>query len=477
MIMTENCRGSNEPVDTTISELRGKSVKSVMKPFKQLKSLYIAVSANAGQMRKLMKDILQEQHCHLQLALKNCLSQVASEMFTKKLISEPVKDEPTYDKLVGDFKAGIEFKDVSELQKYWQSFIEILSNQSGSAVGAADYLANELSRRLKSHNAPPSTCPLLNDKDSIKIVDVDREEEIMEKLEDLHEKFAGLMRQVRTELNKEIENKRTTLSDIARYAQDFITWENIDFSSVQSIDELFTKLHCYFDFLDCRVVIAISKEYITKNDDLIHKLEGHSKQSHKFRNMLSVKTLRESLLEIYNPHFKNPENAPTVHIKLNNSWDEAPIEGLYLLIRKFLPKHEKESLINHILILSGSVLIKYIVQASQVDCLIGCAQGKLQFMRLIGIFGLVINGTPILDEDENMNFSFDNALFEAAKVGHNEAAQFLLDLGSSLDVAFLEAAKGSHVRATCFLLELGAKIGTLMPLCATLGKNDLNYKL
>ena len=426
-------------------------------------------------MQKLMKDILKEQHHPLQLALKDGLLQVASEMFTKDLIHESVKDEPTYDKLIGNFKAGMEFKDASELQKHWQSFIEIVSNQGGSAVGAAKYLAKELTERLKSHNAPPCTCPLVNNKDSIKIVDVDSEEEVMEKLQDLHETFASLMRRVRTELNKEIESKQTTLSDIAHYAQDFITWDNIDFSSIQSIDELFTKLHCYFDFLDCRVLVVISKEYITKNDSLIKKLEGHSKQSHKFRNMLSVKTLRESLLEIYNPHLKNPENAPTVHIKLNNSWDEAPIEGLYLLIRKFLPKHDKESLINNILILSGSVLIKYIVQASQIDCLIAYAKGKRQFMRLIGIFGLVINDTPILDEDENMNFSFDSGLFEAAKVGHSEAAQFLLDLGSSLNLALLEAAKDSHIRASCFLLELGAKIGTLMSLCTTLGKNDLNY--
>ena len=299
-----------------------------------------------------MKDILQEQDYPLQIVLKNCLPQVSSEMFTKNLIPESVKDEPTYDKLVGEFKARMEFKDASELQKHWQTFIEILSNQGGSAVGAATYLAKELTERLKSHNAPPST-PLVNNKDSIKIVDVDSEEEIMEKLQDLHETFASLMRRVRTELNKEIENKQTTLSDIAHYAQDFITWDNIDFSSIQSIDELFTKLHCYFDFLDCRVVVVISKVYITKNDSLIKKLEDHSKQSHKFCSMQSVKTLRESLLEIFNPHLKNPENAPTVHIKLNNSWNKANIEALYLLIRKFLPKHERQSLLNHITISSA----------------------------------------------------------------------------------------------------------------------------
>ena len=52
------------------------------------------------------------------------------------------------------------------------------------------------------------------------------------------------------------------------------------------------------------------------------------------------------------------------------------------------------------------------------------AKGKIQFIHLIGIFGLTINDEPILKKDENMNFTFKSALLETANSGHDEAVQF-----------------------------------------------------
>ena len=62
------------------------------------------------------------------------------------------------------------------------------------------------------------------------------------------------------------------------------------------------------------------------------------------------------------------------------------------------------------------------------ESLIEHAGGKLQFMHLIGIFSLCINDHAILQEDENMNFTFELALLEAVAAGHNEAVEFLLQL-------------------------------------------------
>ena len=422
-----------------------------------------------------MKDILHKQHYPLQKALQNCLPQVAAEMFTEGLISELVKNEPTYDKLVDEFKAGMEWKDVSELLKHWQSFVKILSNRSGPAKYAANHLGSELRDQL-------STCSIATEQESQsrcipnndgstnpKEVILKNEDEVLEQLRSLQVEFVVMMRQFRNELKEKVQQNKNTLGELTDYIIDFLPWAKEDFVNIQELNDLFTKLHCYFDFLDCEVIVVIAKGFVT--EDLSKRLQCHSEKARGFRNTQSVKTLRTCLLDIYNPYLVNPENAPKVHIKLNNSWDEATVEGLYLLIRQFLPKHEKQSLLSHISISKGSVYIKYIVQEAQVDCLIVYAQGKLQFMRLIGMFGLVINDTPILDEDENMNFSFNSALFEAAKVGHIEAAHFLIELQCNIDIAFFEAVKDGHIEASKFLLELGAKIGTLTSLYTTIGKD------
>ena len=428
-----------------------------------------------------MKDILQEQHYPLQKALKNCLPQVASEMFSEDLISGTVKDEPTYDKLIDEFKAGMEWKDVSELLKHWQSFVKILSNQSGPAKHAANHLGSELRDHLSTcsvaaEQKSQNRCIPNNDgSTNPEEVILNDEDEVLEQLRSLQVEFVGMMRQFRKELREKVQQNKNILGELTDYIIDFIPWAKEDFVNIQELNDLFTKLHCYFDFLDCELIVVIAKGFVA--EDLSKRLQCHSKQARGFRNTQSVKTLRTCLLDIYNPYLVNPENAPKVHIKLNNSWDEATVEGLYLLIRQFFPKHEKQSLLSHISISKGSVYIKYIIQEAQIDCLIAYAQGKLQFMRLIGMFGLVINDTPILDEDENMNFSFDSALFEAAKVGHIEAAQFLIELRCSIDVAFFEAVKNSHIEASTFLLELGAKIGTLKSLYTTIGKEESQVKI
>uniref|UniRef100_A0A1X7SZV2 Uncharacterized protein n=1 Tax=Amphimedon queenslandica TaxID=400682 RepID=A0A1X7SZV2_AMPQE len=98
------------------------------------------------------------------------------------------------------------------------------------------------------------------------------------------------------------------------------------------------------------------------------------------------------------------------------------------LSEKFLNVKLAQSLLKHITIITGSVVIKYRVLDSTADSLIEYTGGKLQFMRLIGIFSLDINDHPVLQEDENMNFTFELALFEAVTAGNIEAVKFLLQL-------------------------------------------------
>ena len=441
---------------------------------------YLGSSTDAGQcqLKKIMKDLLQEQHHSLQLAFRNILPQVAAKMYSSKMIPESVKDNPNYDKLIDEFKAGIEWqKNVLSLQKYWQSFLEILSSQGGAAAqGAADYLDTELSKKLRSLKpaAIQSTYTFSSIEEDVKTIELDSEVIVLKQIHNLHQAFAGLMRQVRAELIEEIQNQttKTCLSDIAGYVQVYISWESLDFSHIDDLDGLFKELHRFYDFLDCDIIVAIAKEYLT-NSHLSKKLQNHSKEAIEFRNTQSVKTLRNGLMQIYNPHLKNPENAPISHIKLKETWNEVHIEGLYLLIKHFLPKHEKQSLLNHIDISAGSVIIKYIVRESQVDHLIAYAQDKLQFMRLIGMSSLVINDTPILaDEDENKNFTFDVALLEASKVGCIEAGQFLLELGASVNTALLKALQDDKIEAVSVLMELGGNIDDALLEAAKHGQTD-----
>ena len=248
----------------------------------------------------------------------------------------------------------------------------------------------------------------------------------------LHERFVSLIIKVKEALKEKVHRGDLTIGTLTEFIQTHMYWENVEeLKVIEDLDELFTKLHRYFDFLECGLIVAITKKYI--QGQLATQLKQHKENALKLRRQQSIKNLKNELRKFYTPHLQDTSNMPEIYIQLNEAWEEADIAGLYLLVKCLLPKTKQQSLLEHITIDDGSVLIKYRVEESYVDYLIAYAENKPQFMRLIGIFGLVINSIPILQEDENKNFTFDSALLESSQSGNNEAVQFLLDLGVNVN--------------------------------------------
>ena len=265
----------------------------------------------------------------------------------------------------------------------------------------------------------------------------EEEKQVKITLVSLDRNFSLLMVAVRSSLDHKLQHQQLVLVDFIRWIEHRMKWVG-ELSDITDLNELFKKLHPYFDFIDCELIVDMSEEFLNEcfNEDkksLVSELKEHIAKAESFRCSSTVKELKDKLKTIYSPHLTDLSNMPQIQLELHNPWNEAAIEGLYLLIQHLLPHRTKQSILKYIEIETGSVRIKYIVHESKADCLISYAQGKLQFMRLIGIFGLTINGEPILEDDENMNFTFGLALLEAANAGHDEAIEFLLKLGFDVD--------------------------------------------
>ena len=259
----------------------------------------------------------------------------------------------------------------------------------------------------------------------------EEEKQVNTTLKNLDKTFSVLMVAVRSALDHKLQHQQLVLVDFIRWIEHRMKWVG-ELKDIDDLDEVFKKLHPYFDFIDCELIVDMSEKFLNDKcfgedkKNLVCELKEHMLKAETLRCSSTVKELKTKLRQIYSPQLVNLSNMPTIQIMLHNPWNEATIGGLYLLIGHLLPHKSKQSILKYIEIDTGSVIIKYIVHKSKADSLIAHAQGKLQFMHLIGIFGLTINGEPILEEDENMNFTFESALLEAAKTGHNEAAQFLL---------------------------------------------------
>ena len=77
-------------------------------------------------------------------------------------------------------------------------------------------------------------------------------------------------------------------------------------------------------------------------------------------------------------------------------------------------------------IIPGSLTIVLLVPQHISLSLIEHSKHKIQFMKLTGIISLQIGDTYILQDEENDNYTFEQALIEATEAGNYEAVQFLL---------------------------------------------------
>uniref|UniRef100_A0A1X7T6Q8 Death domain-containing protein n=1 Tax=Amphimedon queenslandica TaxID=400682 RepID=A0A1X7T6Q8_AMPQE len=258
------------------------------------------------------------------------------------------------------------------------------------------------------------------------------EKTILNTLIGLNKEFSGLNMHVRLGFEQKTKNDPYILHSLTIWLETYMHWN--DKLTNASLDETFKIIHPFYDFLDCSLIVDMSEVFLQDFKFGVSKLSIVSeliKYQEKADNLCfsaPVKHLNKALKTIYEGHMPDISKMPMISIKLHNQWHGSRISGLSLLIHNLLPVGHQQSIMKYITILSGCIIIKYSVYGSTADSLIEYIGGKLQFMRLIGIFSLYINDHPVFQEDENMNFTFELALLEAVTAGSNEAVEFLLQV-------------------------------------------------
>ena len=279
-------------------------------------------------------------------------------------------------------------------------------------------------------------------------------------MDSLYDKFVDLQAELKKEIKEKISRDEVKLSELIDYVNDYV--KPTEYLNCQSFDELMKKVDNLHDFLNCQITVAIAKKFASS--ELLNKFQVHSKAAKQFRSSQPIKTLREGLKNIYDPHIHDLANAPKAHIDLNSAWDTVTIDRLYTLIKCFFPKSDQQSLLKNIKITSSSVHITYYMTESSSQ-IIADIKEKISFMHLIGIYGFKVNGHVILpDQHEDVNFTFESGLLNATLNGNNEAVQFLLDLGVNVDcteqgiTTLMLATECSHELVVQTLISGGANV-------------------
>ncbi|XP_011408342.2 PREDICTED: uncharacterized protein LOC100639549, partial [Amphimedon queenslandica] len=301
-------------------------------------------------------------------------------------------------------------------------------------------------------------------KESIAFESKKQEIEVKRTLERLEKNFSALFINLQFNLD-ELAKNPSIFNSIIRWMKS--RTRSHELSHVKTLDDAFEIIQPYFDFIDCRLIVDLSEMFPIKDKELVTKFKEYKKEADELRSSAKVGHLTVALRNIFKNHIPDLTNMPQIHLQLHDEWLRSNIKGLSLLIRQLLPDEFQQSIMKYITILTGSVIIKYTVLDSTADSLLEFVdEGKIEFMRLIGVFGFFINDKKVIKENENTNFTFEHALIKAVKAEQVEAVQFLLDLEiTNIDyrnedgnTAIMEACELGNINIVHSLVSAGANV-------------------
>ena len=238
----------------------------------------------------------------------------------------------------------------------------------------------------------------------------------------LYNKFVKLVENTKQALNKLIENRTHTFTDIASYLGEYFRVKGL--TDATGIPKLFEALWPHYSYLDVEVLeVIIENEDFLIEERLQRDMCSYKQFLEEFKHSTTLSKFKNAVEEALIPNPEVTSITCEVVIKVNRQWGKKTLENF-----KTLVNHMFHQRMTHIHVEEGSICVTLLVPQSKLDYLLEIFDLKKEFISLIGIFEMTVDGQYILKKEEETQFSFDQALQEASKLGDDEVVQFLLDL-------------------------------------------------
>ena len=309
---------------------------------------------------------------------------------------------------------------------------------------------------------------------------------VAENLKSLHKEYNDLVKNIKSALRKVIDNGTLELIDISDYLGEYFRIEGL--TDATDIPKLFQRLWPYYSYLDVEVLeVIVDNEDFLINEKIQKDICTYKQHLKEFKQSTTLEKFKNAVTEALIPNPEVTSITCEVVIKLNREWGKKTLENFKTLVNYMF--HQR---LTHIRVEEGSICVTLLVPRSRLDFILEIATLKKHFASHVGIFELTINDQPILKEKEETQFSFDQTLQEASRLGNNEAVQFLLDLIDNINyqneegrTALMLASKGGHEQVVQTLVSAGTNPNiqdnngytALMLACDTNSYNMVNYLL
>ena len=283
-----------------------------------------------------------------------------------------------------------------------------------------------------------------------RVLKVDREDQVTRELESIKKTYAQLVMSAESAL----ETANPSPRQLKRFSQLYMS-DRV----VTTVEELFDCLG-ELSFLDYALLEHTIYMFLKETLPVVSDLSDYIQQLKNFKKSTTL----NKFMEIIENAQKSKEGtgACTVTLRLVGGWLTKTMEDLDKLLKEIF--QDKSSVLAHLTIVRGSVIVSYLAPQSEADSLLKLAQAKLSFVAQVGLCDLLIGHTVVINtQNERTNFSFESSLIKAVVNNDINLLTFLLHINTSPDAtdsngwtALMYGSYYGHHRAVSILLQVNA---------------------
>ena len=379
-----------------------------------------------------MRGTGSKAFCSFVLAMSDCVSKLTTDLLIQEL-----KDVTGWQAL--GFYFGFGMADIKEIEQDHPDTarrrMEMLDRWMRKEVSPSWMMVTEalekMSEQRLAHQLRKKYCTQQEEQaDSQateRVLKVHRKDRVAQKIEGLEDRYFVVVRKTEVAL----EDKNPSKTDIKRFSKYYMS------KKVTKVKKLFNLLEP-LDYLNYAMLEKMVNYFLKQDQPVVSDLNDYIQDLEDFKQSTSVQEFMESIEAAQQPQSETEiPGTITVKLQLVGGWAAKTMSDLDKLLQVLF--EDKSSVLSHIKIKKGSVIITYLPPQTEVDSLITIAAGKVSFMVQVGVIELQVGDTVVTStQNETSDFSFESSLIKSVKNNDINVLNFLLDINTSPDATDVE---------------------------------------
>ena len=248
---------------------------------------------------------------------------------------------------------------------------------------------------------------------------------IASKFDEIENEFVLLI----SDTEKTLEVEEVTVGRMKRHCKAY--FPQLSLTEVDSIEKFFDEVNPYYSFLKITFLAKIIKTFL-KHTVILDHLKEYDEHLEEFKSSTTLQEFIEEIERAHKPSTPEGHGLCRVTIRLVGGWLDKTVKNLEELMKEIFK--DKSSVLDHLHIVSGSVVVTYLAPQSEAGLLINLANRETDFISCVGVCELQVGKIAVKINRRDVLVSFDYSLIQAVKKKDLKVLSFLLELNTSPDV-------------------------------------------